>query len=459
MKRILIILLLLSFPLTSSAEKVSLEKARRVASNFCSAMPATKAASTLQLVAGGDELYVFQRGGGGFVIVSGEDAAVPVLGYSYTGKFESGDMPSNCKAWLEEYKKQIRFIRNSGAGRSPQAEALWDELLVPTKAGEGGYEPQLLLTTANWDQGNPYNILCPEIDSVRCLTGCVATAGAIVAKYYNFPQSCSGTIPGYVFEYQGNHYTVPPHDLSGGYDWDYMPMSTTTITTDRQKAAIAELMYDMGTIAQAMYGLDATSAYTAVLYEGMIGYLGFDSNAQYLFRRNYADSVWIEMLKRDLNETGPIMYAGNSEDGGHQFILAGYDTKNNFYVNWGWSGSWNGYYAIDAFVIKTASRTHNYNFNQDAVLGMKPAGYDPQEGDLDEVSSVDFDPATRTVTIETFRDASFTLTDSSGQTITKGVSKEGRKIIIRSENYKADTYVLTLSRGGQTKVVELILGR
>ena len=455
MKRLLIILVLCFLPFTSFAENVSREKATRMASNFFSIEPATKAASSLQLVAGGDEFFVFQRSGGGFVIIAGDDAACPVLGYSYTGKFDTADMPANCRAWLEGYKDQIRYIRNSGIARSPRAEALWNELLVKTKAGESAYEPQVFLTTANWDQGYPYNIFCPEIDSARCLTGCVATAAAIVAKYYNFPRTCSGTIPSYVFEYEGKHYTVPAHELTGSYDWDHMPMTTNAITTDREKEAIAALMYDMGTIAQAMYGPSSTGAYTNVLYSGMINYLGFDSHAQYLFRRQYANSVWVDMLKRDLNETGPILYAGSSEDGGHQFTLAGYDTKDNFYVNWGWSGSWNGYFAIDAFVMGK----HDYTFNHDAVLGMKPAGYDPEEGDLDEASTLDYDPVTHILTIETFRDVSYTLTDSSGSAVTKGVSKEGRKIIIKSENYKADTYVLTLSRGGQTKVIELILGR
>ena len=455
MKRLLILLLLLFMPLASFAERVPLEKARNAASHFFSLQPATKATSSLQLVAGGDEFYVFQRNGGGYVIVSGEDAAIPVLGYSATGRFDTESIPANCKAWLEGYKAQIRFLRDNGAGKSPRTEALWNELLAPTKAGEGGYEPELLLTTANWDQGSPYNELCPVIDSARCLTGCVATAAAIVAKYYNYPRSCSGTIPGYGFEYEGKHYDVPAHEITPEYDWDHMPMSTSSISTDRERKAIAELMYDMGTIAQAMYGLDATGAYTSVLYNGMIYYLGFDSHAQYLFRRNYADSVWVDMLKRDLNETGPILYSGSSEDSGHQFTLAGYDTKDNFYINWGWSGSGNGYYAIDAF----AYGTHSFPYNQDAVLGMKPAGYDPQEGDLDEVTTVDFDPSTRTVTLETFRDVSYTFTDSSGQAVTRGVSKEGRKIIIRSENFKADTYVLTLTRGAQTKVLELMLGR
>jgi len=455
MKRIPIILLLLFLPLAAFAGKVPLEKARNVASNFFSLQLATKTTPALQLVAGGDEYYVFQRTGGGYVIVSGEDAAVPVLGYSHTGKFDEKSLPENCRAWLEGYQAQIRFLRESGAGRNARAEALWNELLAPTKAGEGSYEPQLLLTTANWDQGEPYNELCPVIDSARCLTGCVATAAAIVAKYYNYPRSCSGTIPGYGFEYEGKHYDVPAHELTREYDWDHMPMVTSSISTDREKMAIAELMYDMGTIAQASYGLDATGAYTSVLYNGMIYYLGFDNKARYLFRRNYADSEWIDMLKRDLYETGPILYSGSSDDGGHQFVLAGYDTKDNFYVNWGWSGNGNGYYAIDAF----AYNSHSFIYNQDAVLGMKPAGYDPQEGDLDEVSTVDFDPSTRTVTIETFRDVSYTFTDSSGEPVTRGISKEGRKIIIRSENYKAGTYVLTLTRGSQTKVLELILGR
>lgn len=454
MKRLLFFLLLFLIPLSSFAEKVSLEKALRVASHFSFGSPATKAGSSLQLVAGGDEYYVFQRSGGGFVIVSGDDAAIPVLGYSPTGRFDA-DIPANCKAWLKGYEAQIQFIRSSGAGRTAQAEALWNELLVATKAGESSYEPQLLLTTANWDQDSPYNELCPIIDSSRCITGCVATAAAIVARYYNYPRSCSGTIPGYGFEYLGKHYDVPAHEITPEYDWDHMPMSTSSISTDREKMAIAELMYDMGTIAQASYGLDATSAYTYKLVDGMINYLGFDDHAQYLFRANYADSDWVEMLKRDLNETGPILYAGNSDDGGHQFLLTGYDAKDNFYINWGWGGNGNGYYAIDAFTYGT----HKYLYNHDAVLGMKPAGYDPQEGNLDEVTSVDFDPSTRTVTIETFRDVSYTFTDSSGQAVTRGVSKEGRKIIIRSENYKADTYVLTLTRGGQTKVLELMLGR
>lgn len=457
MKRLLLILLLLLLPGVSFAERVSLEKAMRIAANFCSGSIATKAAPSLQFVAGGDEYFVFQRSDGGFVIISGDDAAVPVLGYSSTGKFKADGLPANCKAWLEGYKAQIQYLRNSGAGRSTKAKALWDELLVSTKAGEGGYESQLLLTTANWSQGDPYNLFCPVIDSTRCLTGCVATAASIVARYYNYPKHCSGTIPGYSFVYKDKHYSVPDHDLpSDGYDWDYMPMTPSAITTDREKTAIAELMYDMGTIAKAMYGLDATGAYTYILHNGMINYLGFDSHAQYLFRRDYADSVWVDMLKRDLNETGPILYAGSSEEEGHQFVLAGYDAKDNFYINWGWGGSMNGYFAIDAFVMGGQS---SYIYNQDAILGMKPAGYDPQEGDLDEITTLDFDPATRTVTVETFRDASYTFTDSSGKAVTKGVSKEGRKIIIKSENYKADTYVLTLSKGGQTKVVELILGR
>lgn len=455
MKRLLIILLLCLLPALSFAEKVSLEKARKAASNFCLSTSATKAAPSLQLVAGGDEYFVFQRSGGGFVIISGDDAAIPVLGYANTGDFKIDDMPDNCKAWLAEYQEQIRSIRNSGARRSAQAEALWNDLLVTTKAGESGYEPQLLLTTANWGQGSPYNALCPMIDSARCITGCVATAAAIVARFYCYPRTCSETVPSYSFEYQGKRYTVPAHELTAAYDWDHMPLDASSIKTDREKRAIAELMYDMGTIAQAMYGPDATSAYTHILHSGMINYLGFDSNSQYLFRRNYSDSVWVDMLKRDLNETGPILYSGTSTESGHQFLVTGYDTKDNFYVNWGWDGSWNGYYAIDAFVMGK----HDYTLNHDAILGLKPTGYDPQEGDLDKVSTLDYDPSTRTVTVETFRDATYTFTDSAGNAVTRGVSKEGRKIIIRSESYKADTYVLTLFRNGQTKVIELILGK
>ena len=46
----------------------------------------------------------------GFVVVSGDDRTVPVLGYGETGAFDVDNMPENMKAWLQGYVDQIEWL-------------------------------------------------------------------------------------------------------------------------------------------------------------------------------------------------------------------------------------------------------------------------------------------------------------------------------------------------------------
>ena len=44
-----------------------------------------------------------------------------------------------------------------------------------------------LLESVCWDQDAPYNNACPLYQQERCVTGCVATAMAMILKYHEYP--------------------------------------------------------------------------------------------------------------------------------------------------------------------------------------------------------------------------------------------------------------------------------
>lgn len=60
-----------------------------------------------------DAYYVFNNDAGGFVIIAGDDAVAPVLGYTSTGTFDAGNLPDGLKDLLKSYERQIAALANS----------------------------------------------------------------------------------------------------------------------------------------------------------------------------------------------------------------------------------------------------------------------------------------------------------------------------------------------------------
>ena len=61
-------------------------------------------------------VYVFTPNESGYLIVSADDVAAPVLGYSDTGIFDPEKMSPSMRWWLEEYSAQIRAAAAENAG-------------------------------------------------------------------------------------------------------------------------------------------------------------------------------------------------------------------------------------------------------------------------------------------------------------------------------------------------------
>ena len=123
------------------------------------------------------DYYVFNNDKNhGFIIVSGDDKAAPVLGYCDEGSFDTNDIPDGLRYWLECYAEQMQYLRShpESAYTAPRSHS--NVFITP-------------LLTCKWNQNSPYNDMCPTKSNgtEHAATGCVATATAQVMYYHKWP--------------------------------------------------------------------------------------------------------------------------------------------------------------------------------------------------------------------------------------------------------------------------------
>lgn len=229
----------------------------------------------------------------GFVLISGDDRFAPVLGYSETGSIEVSSMPENLRAWLQGYVDEMHFLDSIGYQYTPSQHAP-----AATKA-----PIQPLLETL-WNQGTPFNDLCPEDnDGYLSVTGCVAAAMAQVVNYHmqhqGKPTKIIATIDGY---------TTNSHELTVGSvpAGTMLPNPSLLINdyyndpTDAQKEAVAKLMLYCGTSVGMDYTSSASSAHTSRVADALISYFGFDNTTKFVHRANYTYAMWIDLIYDEL---------------------------------------------------------------------------------------------------------------------------------------------------------------
>lgn len=382
MKRTFFLFFCLLLTISLYAEKVQVEQAQIVAADFFRANHPQQVSTTgLRMVWDGEtastraqgvdpSFYVFNSlDGKGFVIVAGDDVAMPVLGYSFKNGFEQTNMPDNLKYWMNFLRKQIDNARRTGKSRSAIVEKSW--------AAARSAEVEVQLNTAQWDQTAPYYDLCPMVEGSPSYTGCTATALAIIMRHHCWPESGTGTLPSYKTQTYGVN--VSPCPLGHAYDWANMPLQYEDNSYSTTEAtAVATLMRDCALMLKADFcpiNSSGTSASIGDVVPGMSTYMDYDKSAVCIPRYYYSDTEWYRMLKGEIKASRPVLYAGDKNGTmGHAFVLDGYTADNYFSVNWGWSGYCNGYYLLSALEpadTGAGGGSSVYNDNQWAVIGLK----------------------------------------------------------------------------------------
>ena len=375
LKRLLPLLVVLAAVLPSRAGNVPREKAAAAAQAFFapqarrasnSSGGLSKGVSALtQAEYGSASLAAFNREGGGFVVISLNDALPPVLAWSPDGRFPSRDeMPGNMAWWFSSLEAQIESLGPEADG-GVAVRQMWENVSASAAVRGGGK----LYETAIWKQSTPFNNACPVSGTARCLTGCVATAGAIIARYFNWPDAGVGTVPAKDAATAGPDY--PAHELGHSYQWDNMPLSYDAGYDASQAAAVATLMYDMGTIARMSYGPRASSASDGALLTGLKQYMKYNKGACLVNRADYDDARWSRMMKDNLDNCGPTIYTGRDPiNGGHTFVLDGYDADGRFHFNWGWGSFFNCYCELNNLVA--GSSGYVFSDSQGMIVDLVP---------------------------------------------------------------------------------------
>lgn len=339
---------------------------RNVARRVSPVYPVSLARAPLTKAGTGEQAYhIFNRAGGGFVIIAGDDACAPVLAYSFDNVFGTdADMPENLREWLDELETLVTYAR---AERMPRAVASWDALSVRTKAGDG-YQPAVKHNTPTWSQSEPFNGLTPMVEGKHAVVGCVPLAMGMIMRFFGYPANGVGSLPSYNYTMDnGTTCSIDGFELGHPYEWDKIKFNYKEGYTEEEGAAVARLVYDCGVAVQAKFD-ESTSASTPKMAGCAVDFFGFDPGAYHYKRELFTDAEWLTLLKSELQER-PILYSAKRDGGGHAFLVDGYDEEGNVSVNWGWGGSSNGYYALSAF---TPSSNRQYIYNHGAVFGLKP---------------------------------------------------------------------------------------
>jgi len=357
MRRILLVVICLSFCSYAIADSVTSLQAAKKAESFFSGGIRTKSGSSVKLVwtwpevqtkasNGADPLlYVFERESGGFAIVAGEDAAHPILGYSATGSFSTTDMPDNLRSFLNWYGEVLQCARDNHWSASQKMREEWDRGMTLADLDN---EPSVQLETAQWGQRSPYNDLCPVIDGERCPSGCVATATAIIMRYHQWPKQGNGELPSYDYYDSGKLRNIEGHVLGHEYQWDNMPKKMPEGGySNEQSEQIARLLYDVGIACKMGYRTDGSGADFSEAANGLLNYFDYDRSMCNRDSKMLSSfSEWESCITPEILEKRPILYSGESDFGdSHAMVIDGFRGRF-FSINFGWDGFENGFYLL-----------------------------------------------------------------------------------------------------------------
>ena len=320
---------------------------------------------SLAVVDGTPLYYVFRSHDGGFVIVAATSASIPVIAYSYSGHYGESEKPENFTFWMKGYEAQLKDIIVRQLEPTLAINEAWAHYLTndPSKLSIIRDREVLPLLTTSWDQGKYYNELCPADpmgEGGHCVVGCVATALGQLMDYFRFPDTGLGS-----YSYDCPPYGIQSADFGNTtYRWDLMDPSV-----GHSNLSVAEILYHLGVSVDMVYGPTGSGMYNHKAAYSLRTYFKYMPETQYIFRDS-TSMDWDSLIVAHLDKKVPLYYAGWSVPNinGHAFICDGYQSGDYYHFNWGWSGSYDGYFYTD----NLNPGGGNYNLAQELVINAVP---------------------------------------------------------------------------------------
>ena len=283
--------------------------------------------------------------------IANDDSFEPVLGY--TDDILPEILPPALEWWINAMDASLS--ERLAKGKKPNK----------TKPSAQYKAAVDMLISTQWGQSEPYNNLCPQyvVNNItrRYVTGCVATSMAQVMNYHEYPVKGIGSRSFYLYDDNGGRTRVYANFGNTTYDWNNMldTYRGSNSYSYEEANAVATLMYHCGVSVEMGYAEDGSGALSKDASEALKKYFGYNASTRYYYRDIYHVDEWMDIIYGELNDGCPIIYGGARQDGGHSFVLDGYNESGLIHINWGWDGAGNGYFDI--------SKADGYNQYQDLI--------------------------------------------------------------------------------------------
>lgn len=292
---------------------------------------------------------------GRFVLVSGDERMTAVLGYSDQGVFDYSSAPDAMLQLMRQYIEEFAFLQSFTS-------------VCDVKHQSAAIQPISPLLSTKWSQTTPYNKHLPYIGGEQAVTGCVATAMAQIMNYYEYPTVGIGQ-----HSYVSNGEDIFQDFSATSFDWASMRDDYNDSYTEAEAAAVATLMRCCGVAVNTNY--EVAGAFNYDVPYALRTYFGYNDNIVYYDKSYFSDEEWHGIIYEELNAGRPVYYSGVGS-GGHAFVLDGCDTSGLYHINWGWGGTYDGYFSLSALI---PIHHHDYTSKQYMVCRIAPETFGEEE--------------------------------------------------------------------------------
>ncbi len=307
----------------------------------------------------------------GFVIVAADYGCYPILGFSFETSYSAENQAEGFIYWMNNRKQEIADNIQNNLQADENSAAEWQRLLS-TDVNQLKKDARAVLDvapliTSFWDQGFPYNAMCPAEPDCGAFgghvtVGCVATAMVQIMYYWRWPNQGQGSHT----DSHTNYGTLYADFGNTTYDWNGMNNAP-----NKECDPVALISYHAGISINMYYNIDgqcSSGAYTSTVPIALKNYFKYASTCQSVQKQYYTTVDWNNLLQTDLIAGLPVQYGGSGSGGGHSWVCDGYMATNYYHMNWGWSGSYNGYFYLN----NLNPGGYTFNSNQEAVVHIAP---------------------------------------------------------------------------------------
>ncbi|MGC9308706.1 MAG: C10 family peptidase, partial [Thermoplasmatota archaeon] len=313
----------------------------------------------VQSIASHDETlaYLVSLSPQGYIAVSAHRALPPVVAYSFTSPAPLTDDTSFLELLRADLSTRLEHLDRLPSEVVEQWDADWADIgNGMAVASFEQWPPEGSTSTGGWvettwSQDAPYNQYCPLDTNAgeRSVAGCPAVTMAQILTYHRTVGSARfNDSDDYLHNYNGLRYTID--DDHEAYDFPSFPVLNDRLDEAAARFEAGESLteQDMAAVIFAC-GVAAEQVYSAA-GSGTFG-VGQADQAYQRFGIPHdlkQDGDVYNRLAMNMIHGLPAHLAVVNEDwtAGHNLVVDGYNTDDYFHLNYGWGGSYDGWYLL-----------------------------------------------------------------------------------------------------------------